>query len=205
MKNKVLVIGASGGIGSAVCTLLQSKNYVVTQWTSKELDLNYPEQIFSTDLSIFNMVINCAGHSQGTYQGFLKNSWQNQLSQINVNYVSNVLLLKHFANSVDEGKYVWCNSTSVDHTTPYKSVYASTKTASDYCFKWVSHELTNIDIIGIKIGLAKTNMRNRNFCGTLSNDEIEKSYQNEKIVHVEDIAKTMLYAIENNIQEITLG
>ena len=85
MTKNVLVIGASGGIGSACCQLLEQHcKYKTHGWTSEDLDLNYPDRIFETDLSVYDIVINCAAHNQGTYLGFLQNSWQNQLSQIMV-------------------------------------------------------------------------------------------------------------------------
>ena len=47
----VLVVGATGGIGSACCELLQEKKYNVTAWGSKDLDLNFPDRVFAKNLS----------------------------------------------------------------------------------------------------------------------------------------------------------
>ena len=59
MKNKILVLGSTGGIGSAVVNKLQSLNtYNVVGWSSKDLDLNFPHLIFEKDLSQFDAVIN---------------------------------------------------------------------------------------------------------------------------------------------------
>ena len=81
----VLIIGASGGIGSKLYdAMCQLPDYKVTGWSSKDLNLDHPDRIFSCDFSNFDLLINCAGHNQGTYRGFLENSWQNQLSQITV-------------------------------------------------------------------------------------------------------------------------
>ena len=90
-KQHVLILGANGGIGSSFFKLVsQLPEYQVTGWTSQDLDLNFPERIFSCDLSAYDIVVNCTGHNQGTYRGFLNNTWQNQVSQITVNYISNL-------------------------------------------------------------------------------------------------------------------
>ena len=92
-KKNVLLLGATGGIGSNLLNLMQhSDTYTVDGWSSKNLDLNCPEKIFDCNFSKFDLLINCAGHNQGSYLGFLKNSWQNQISQITVNYISNLML-----------------------------------------------------------------------------------------------------------------
>ena len=80
--SQILLIGASGGIGSSLSTVLTDSGHKVTAWSSADLDLNYPERVFNKDFSSYDILINCAGHSQGTFQGFLENNWQNQISQI---------------------------------------------------------------------------------------------------------------------------
>lgn len=197
MNKKILVIGATGGIGSAVCAKLAEENYCVTAWSSKDLDLNYPEKIFEKDFSYYNTIINCAGHSVGTYQGFLKNSWQNQESQINVNYVSNLFLCKHFANSVKEGNYIWCHSTSIDNPRPFQSVYAGTKAASEFSLELIAQEADHITITGVKFGLVRTNFRYRNFDGSKTVEEVEQTYDSETcFTDVEEVANVIIQAIK---------
>jgi len=145
----VLIIGATGGVGSKCKEELAARGYNVATISSKDLDLNYPETIFNIDLSTVDILINCAGHTEGTYQGFLKNSWKNQLSQINVNYVSNLFLLKHFANTRPSGKYVWCSSSVLDEARPFHSVYASTKAGSKFAIDLIRQEATHIDILEV--------------------------------------------------------
>jgi short-subunit dehydrogenase len=206
LSERILVIGATGGIGSAVCNKLAKENYSVTAWSSKELDLNYPETIFEKDFSAYTTIINCAGHNQGTYQGFLHNSSQNQISQVNVNYISNLFLCKHFANSVSKGKYIWCNSTSTDNPRPFHSVYAGTKAASEFSLNLIAQEADHISIVNVKIGLVRSNFRYRNFCGTKTKEEVEKTYDDypQNIISLDAVANTILYAVQNQISEITI-
>ena len=200
----VLIVGASGGIGSECKNELIDRGYIVDTLTSKDLDLNYPETIFNINLSTVDILINCAGHTQGTYQGFLKNDWKNQLSQINVNYVSNLFLLKHFANTKTAGKYVWCSSSVLDRARPYQSVYASTKAGSKIAIDLIRQEATHIDVLEVKFGLVKTNLRYRNFCGTVSQDEVDQQYAQEGALSSEYVAKKMIDAIESNLTEINI-
>ena len=89
MNQRALILGANGGIGSSCVRELNNQGYNTHGVTSRDLDLNFPESIFNFDLSSFDLLVNCTGHSQGTYLGFLNNSWQNQLGQITVHYISN--------------------------------------------------------------------------------------------------------------------
>ena len=199
-----LVVGSHGGVGSECVKFLEQNGYTTKCLTSQDLDLNCPEQIFELDVDNVDILINCAGHSRGTYQGFLKNTWQNQLSQIMVNYASNLFLFKHYANSRDQGKYVWISSTLVDNPTPFQSVYGSTKSASKFALDLIRQEATHIDILEVKIGLVRTNFRYNNFEGTVSRDQINKEYDQAHALYPDLVAQQILSAIETNQQEIII-
>lgn len=199
---QVLLIGASGGIGSSLSTVLTNCGHKVTAWSSTDLDLNYPERIFAKDFSGYDILINCAGHSQGTFKGFLENSWQNQISQIMVNYTSNLMLCKHYANSRSTGQYVWISTSLLDGARPFHSVYASTKAASKIALDLVRQEAKHIDIIEVKVGPTKTNFRNRNFLGTHSIEEINTMYNQENSLSPDYVAEQIAIAIEQNQPEI---
>jgi short-subunit dehydrogenase len=200
----VLIIGGSGGIGSECNKELTKRGYNVVTISSKQLDLNYPDTVFNCNFSKTDILINCAGHTHGTYQGFLKNTWQNQLSQINVNYVSNLFLLKHFANTRPSGKYVWCSSSVLDQARPFHSVYASTKAGSKVAIDLIRQEATHIDILEVKFGLVKTNFRYNNFCGTVPHTEVNQQYANENALEADYVADKMVNAIESNLTEINI-
>jgi short-subunit dehydrogenase len=197
-----LVIGSNGGIGSKCVDELLKQNYTVTTMTSSDLDLNYPERIFEQDFSNFDVLINCAGHSQGTYLGFLKNTWQNQLSQITVNYISNLFLLKHYANSRKSGKYVWISTSLLDGARPFHSVYVSSKQASKTALELIQQEATHIDILEVKVGPTKTGFRYRNFNGSQTYDEVNKMYDQENSLDPTYVASRIIDAIRNNNREI---
>ena len=205
MIKNVLVIGASGGIGSACCQLLeQNCKYKAYGWTSEDLDLNYPDRIFETDLSVYDIVINCAAHNQGTYLGFLQNSWQNQLSQIMVNYISNLFLLKHYAKSRHQGKYVWCSTDTASGVTPYKSVYLSTKIGSQFAIDLVRQEVDHISILEAQFKSVRTNLRYRNFEGTLDHSQVEATYNGIEPLTAEHVAVKILQAIDDNLEKVLI-
>jgi short-subunit dehydrogenase len=199
---KVLVVGSHGGVGSQCVKILRHNDYQVRELTSKDLDLNFPEKIFNQDFQDIDVLINCAGHNRGTYRGFLQNDWQNQLSQIMVNYASNLFLLKHYANSRKHGKYVWISSALIDNPTPFQSVYGSTKSASKFAIDLIRQEATHIDILEVKIGLVRTNFRYNNFEGTQSHEQINIAYNQANALSPEYVAQQIYSAINTNQKEI---
>ena len=205
MIKNVLVVGATGGIGSACCRLLeQNPQYKTHLWNSTDLDLNHPDRIFETDLSCYDLVINCAAHNQGTYLGFLKNSWQNQLSQIMVNYVSNLFLLKHYANSRSNGQYVWCSTDMTSGITPYKSVYLSTKLGSQFAIDLVRQEANHISILEAQFKSVRTNLRYRNFQGTLTKEQIEETYNGVEPLTPDYVVTKLIQAIADNLEKVLI-
>jgi len=202
---RVLIIGATGGIGSNLFhQMTDSADYEVAGWSSKDLDLDYPERIFDCDFSDIDILINCAGHNQGNYQGFMKNSWQNQYSQIRVNYISNVFLLKQYADQRLQGKYVWLSSISMDSPRIFHSIYTGTKVASKFSIDLIAQEIEHIKILEAKIGLVKTNLRYRNFCGTKTPQEVEDTYGNDPFLSADAVARQVLTAVEQNLEHVEI-
>ena len=191
--SKTLVIGARGGIGSALVQRLQTCDTL----TSDDLDLNQPQKVSKIDLRNYETVINCAGHSKGTFLGFQKNTYENIISQINVNYTSNLMLLKRFSEQRDNGRYVWISSDVMDHPRPFHSVYASSKVASQYALDLIKKEMEHIKILEIKIGFAKTSFRYNNFLGTKTRKEVDESYDRDGALDPKFIADQIIIALNN--------
>ena len=191
-KANTLVIGGSGGIGSALVKKIQRCHGI----SSKDLDLNLPESIKLFDFSNYETVINTAGHSRGTFLGFQNNSFENITSQVNVNYLSNLLILKKFAEQCPTGTYVWISSDVMDHPRPFHSVYASSKVASQYAMDLIRKEIDHVRILEIKIGFTKTNFRFNNFLGTKTKTEIESSYP-EDTMEAEYVAEQILEGVNS--------
>lgn len=195
MTVRALIVGATGGIGSACVRHLNQQGYQTLGLGSADIDLNHPESIFDLDLATFDLLMNCAGHSQGSYLGFLGNSWRNQLSQLNVNYVSNLMLLRHYADSRSTGRFVWFNSTLADSPRPFHSIYASTKAGSKFAIDLMRQEVTHISILEVKIGLTRTGFRFRNFQGSQSMDQVNSSYDQDQALDPDHVARLAVQSI----------
>ena len=200
---KALVVGSNGGIGSHCVELLAQQGYQVQGLTSSDLDLNFPERVFDINFKDFDLLLNSSGHSQGTYRGFLQNSWHNQISQIMVNYAGNLALLKHFANSRKNGKFVWISTSLMhEHARPFHSVYVSSKQASKTAIDLIRQEASHIRILEVNVGPTKTGFRHRNFEGTKSLQEVNNMYDQEHSLTAEYVADNIVDAINKNIKEI---
>jgi len=197
-----LVIGSRGGIGASCYNELLRCGYTVSTLTSSDLDLNYPERIFDQNFSEFDVLVNCTGHSRGSYQGFLQNSWQNQLSQITVNYTANLFLLKHYANSRSNGRYVWISTVLMDQARPFHSTYASTKVGSKFAIDLARQEATHIDILEVKVGPTATNFRYNNFNGARTHDQVNIELEQDNSLSPDYVAEHIVQAIKQNKTEI---
>ena len=205
MTQRVLLLGATGGVGSACCALMSADPaYHVTEWSSQDLDLNYPERIFGHDISDYDILLNCTGHNQGTYRGFLDNSYENQLSQIMVNYVSNVMLLKHYARSRTHGKYVWCSTVLTEGVTPFKGLYLSTKLASAFAIDLIRQEATHISVLEAQFGAVRSGMRYRNFEGTRTPQEIEDTYNGSMVLSPDAVAQQLIMALQQDLEKVLI-
>jgi short-subunit dehydrogenase len=202
MTKQALVIGSSGGIGSACVNKLELNGFKVDAWSRDTLDLDYPSRIFGQDLSKYDLLINCAGHSRGTHKGFLQNSLENQLSQINVNFVSNIFLLKHYALSRVQGHFVWFSTSLLDQSRPFHSTYAGSKAASKFAIDLVRQEATHINILEVKVGPTRTMFKYTNFEGTQTVEQINSIYDQEQALDPGYVAQQTVQAIDSNLSYI---
>jgi short-subunit dehydrogenase len=193
-NRRSLVIGSRGGIGSALVKKLINCDTL----NSTQLNLDKPEDIKLQNFSDYDYIFNVAGHSKGTFLGFQKNSYQNIISQISVNFVSNILILKRYAEQKKQGTYIWISSDVVDHPRLFHSVYASSKIASQYAMNLIKDEIKHIKIKEIKIGFTKTNFRYNNFLGTKSKNEVDTSYDNDGALDPNFVANEIIKSLNNN-------
>lgn len=202
----ILVTGASSGVGFSCVNLLRSQGHLVTGWDSKICDFDHPERIFDQDLSGYSMIINCAGHGQGHQNSFFNNTWQNQLSQIMVNYASNVLLFKHYVNSTAQGRYVWIGtrlSLAPNHK-PWQAVYTSSKSASAIAIEAGALEQSHVTTLEVQLGLTRTNFRQRSCERTISAQEIEQAWADGDALTADQAAQRIIDAAFSKINKVVI-
>lgn len=202
----VLVTGASSGVGLACATLLEQQGHAVTRWSSADCDFDYPDRIFTHDLSGYHMVINCAGHGQGHNHNFFTNTWQNQLSQVMVNYVSNIFLYKHYVNSVSAGRYVWIGSrlTACPQSKPWQAVYTTTKSASAITIDSANQDQSHVSTLEIMLGLTRSNFRYRSQLGFTDQQEIEQMWNSQGAISSEQAASRIIEAAFSDCKKILI-
>ncbi len=201
---KYAIFGANGGIGSACYQQLQKHNIQVDQFTRQDLNFEDTEAVSSFDLSSYSHIINATGTSIGTYQGFLRNDFKNIVTQITVNFTSNLLLLKNFINTNTNGHYIWIGSNTTNKPRPFHSVYGSTKLASSFATNLIAQEAENYNITEVRLGLVATNFRYTNYNGAKTRSEVADEYEKCNAMDPKYIAEKIIIGIQNKQQLINI-
>lgn len=201
---KALVTGGSGGIGRGVCSELARRNVEFESPDRTQLDLSNPLNIDQLDLSDVDTVFYCAGTNQGTYRGFEHNSMPNQLAQINVNFVSPLMLAKKFVQSPKASRFLWIGSAGTHEHKAFKICYSSGKMALKYAIDTLRPEYPGIVWSEVQIGRARTNLRWKNYEGTKTQQEVELEYDSMDCLTVPQVVDMVFRAIDNKIEYLEL-
>lgn len=195
-KHCYAVFGSNGGIGSACVRELEKRGESVLGFTRQDLDFHDVTAISKFDLSSFTHIINCTGHSRGTYRGFLANSYENIASQIQVNFTGNILLLKNFACANPIGHFTWIGtSLQSSGLRPFHSVYATTKEACTYSINLIKQEAQDFFVTEARVGPTATQFRYTNFEGTRDSAEVFQEYKDLNAMTSTECAVNILDAI----------
>jgi hypothetical protein len=82
-------------------------------------------------------------------------------------------------------------------------VYLSTKLASQYAIDLSRQEVTHISVLEAQFRAVKTNLRYRNFEGTLSPEQVEETYDADTL-DPKYVAARILEAINNNLEKVLI-
>jgi NADP-dependent 3-hydroxy acid dehydrogenase YdfG len=204
VRLKILVTGGSSGVGQAVVKLLDSDHLVVAP-TRLDLDLANFDQIDQVDLSEYDVVINCAGANAGAYQGWQNNSWQNQKTQVDVNFTGALLLAKQYTRHRKHGQFVYVTSNNIDDPIAYNIFYTASKSALRYSINTLRRECPGIVFTEVCPGKIKSNMLAQNYQGSKTEAEIEELYTNGPVLYPIDIAIQVEHAIKYKLDQITIS
>ena len=200
---KIFLTGGSSGIGKACYDLLVN-DYIITAPSKDEFNLNNFELINSIDLSMYDIIINCAGVNCGTYLGFHKNTYDNQIDQVNINFIAPLLLAKQYTKTKNSGHFIYISSASIHSPKLYNIFNASSKAALKYSIDILRNNFASFVFSEVCPGKTKTNMLKQNYNGTKTEIEIEEEYNQSTFLLASDIASLVKLAIDNQIEEIRL-
>jgi short-subunit dehydrogenase len=202
---KIFVTGSSSGIGLATKNLLLQRGYHVTAPSRQELELLDFAAIDQLDLSGYDVVINCAGANQGAYQGWQKNSWQNQSNHVAVNFTAPLLLAKQYTQQRNTGQFIYITSTSVDDPISYTIFMVGSKAGLRISMNAIKRDYPNILFTEIVPGKTRTNMLKQNYQGFRTDEEIEQMYKKTPCLTAEQVAQTILTAIDQKLEKVTIS
>ena len=193
---KILIIGKDSTIAQR---LLPKIKYQYLALSKKELDVTDHIKIQNFDFATYDMVINFAGHSRGTYNAPLENSWDNQLDQIMVNFVSHILMTKTYCQQRSNGIYMWFSSVSTKSCRPYQYVYAGSKLATEYALSAFANEYKNFRIITKTLDRVMTNHLFNTYEGTRSHENCIEEYKQSSHTDIEVVVDDIIQSIDDQI------
>jgi short-subunit dehydrogenase len=200
---KIFLTGSSSGIGLATKQLLEIDHEVVAPLRS-EFDLEDFENVERTDFSCYDVVINCAGSNMGAWQGWHKNTWQNQSSQVAVNFTAPLLMAKQYTQQRPHGHFIYVTSTSADDPIAYNIFMVASKAALRYSMDAIKKDYKNFIFTEICPGKTRSNMLKQNYQHNKTAEEIEQMYQKEPCLTSQQVAITIATALEQRLDKITI-
>lgn len=226
--NKILITGASGGIGSAICNKFKSNNFnlILTSSSDKNIeilrniygsdqyyykvDLSDPDNLqeclneISTDHKDISVIVNNAGITHDSLIFRMKNEQWSKVMQTNLN--SNYQIIKTLLPNMlskKYGKIIGISSIVGTTGNPGQANYVASKAGMVGLYKSIALEVArrNINVNVISPGFISTTMTDN------LNENQKKTYL-EKIPmsrfgNPEDIANMVFFLASNDSSYIT--
>lgn len=139
---KVLIVGSSGGLGKQVIKYFNENEYILTNLSSKDLDItNYQEVKSFFEKGGYDIVINLSGKN---IDGMVHKLEENDIDKmIDVNIKGNINLLRFclpYMRNNNYGRIILISSVLSEVVIPGTSLYSGSKSFIDSIVKTTSSE-----------------------------------------------------------------
>tara|TARA_Y100001970_G_C13854062_1_gene660782 strand:- start:5 stop:730 length:726 start_codon:yes stop_codon:yes gene_type:complete len=228
MNKKILLTGASGGIGKSLCEKLISSDHTMILISSNDekieyLKKNYGNKHFYYKIDLSDMqtlpeklkllnekhndievLINNAGITQDNL--LMRMSWEQWKKVIDTNLNSNFLIIKSFLPNMiknKKGKIIGISSVVASTGNPGQANYTASKAGMIGMYKSIALEVAkrNINVNIVSPGFIKSPMTDK--LNEEQQNNIMKIIPNKKFGYPEDIANIVNFLISEEANYIT--
>lgn len=213
MNKTILVVGASGGIGSQVAKDLISEGYSVVgtyfdipidnpnvrsihlDFLSKDSIQNFVKEIKSTDTNLY-AIVNCAGiveYEDKNIEEDIK-VWDNTIA---INLTSNYLLAKYFKDIIEEqGRFIMISSTDAMFGGSITASYSASKAGVNSLAKSLSLLFKDKKISVNAIAPGWVNTRMNEGIGEDFIKKVENLNPQKRIAEPKDISNLVVFLLK---------
>jgi NAD(P)-dependent dehydrogenase (short-subunit alcohol dehydrogenase family) len=200
----VFVTGGSSGIGQAICEELQRRGITYYAPTRKELDMRDFLKVATTNLTAYDTVIHCAGVNCGSYLGFESNPVENQVEQIDVNFIAGIMLIKNVVQQTNIKRFIYISSDSFIVNKPFGVVYSASKLALQFTVNTLRSYYTNIKWTEVLIGRTRTNLLYNNYLGTRTHEQVTEEYNALSCLEVSQVVDLIFKTVNEDLDYVEL-